>query len=128
MALAPTRIAWAQGKPAKPAQAASAKPDIAAAKKHYAEGEKKYAAGDHAGALTEFEAANDIKPAPQTERYLGMCEDNLGHFVAAADWYEKFLAHVPEKMAAQGEEMKKRQADIRARPGRARFDAHPSAA
>jgi PEGA domain len=126
--------ASAQAKPAKPAAeakpaagdaAASGKPDLAAAKKHYGEGDKKFKAGDFAGALVEFRAANDIKATPQVERYLGMCEDALGHFGAAIDWYDKFLAHVPEKLKDQGDEIKKREGEIKALPGKVHIDSVP---
>jgi len=97
--------------PAKAGQPTSPSPtkaDLAAAKKHYGDGEKKYKAGDYAGALADFKAANEVKSTPQAERYIGLCEDALGHFSAAFEWYEKFLAHVPDKMTAQGEEVRKR--------------------
>jgi hypothetical protein len=120
LALALTPDAWAQGTPAKP--------DLVAAKKHYGEGDKKYKAGDFAGALTEFKAANDIKSTPQAERYIGMTEDNLGHYAAAADWYDKFLAHVPDKLASEGDEIKKRDAEIKALPGKVHIESTPPGA
>lgn len=117
--------AWAQaGGAAKPAS----KADLAAAKKHYAEGEKKYKAGDFAGAETEFKAANDIKSAPPTERYIGLCEDNLGHLQVAVDWYDKFLSHVPDKMADKGDEIRKRESEIKALPGKVHIDSTPPGA
>jgi hypothetical protein len=127
MVLSQTPSVWAQGA-AAPAAAAGAKPDLAAAKKHYGEGEKKYKAGDNAGALVEFKAANDIKSTPQAERYIALCEDGLGHFQAAADFYDKFLAHVPDKMAAQGDEIKKRSAEIKALPGKVHIESNPPGA
>jgi len=129
LALGQTPIARAQSPGAKPAAATPAgKPDLAAAKKSYAEGEKRYKAGDYAGAIVEFKNANDIKSTPQAERYIGMCEDALGHFQSAADWYEKFLAHVPEKLATQGDEIKKRDAEIKAMPGKLHIDSNPAGA
>ncbi len=116
---APT--AWADGAPLSKAQ-------IAAAKKHYGDGDKKYKAGDFAGAEVEFKAANDIKGAPQTERYIGLCEDALGHFPSAVDWYDKFLAHVPDKMGPQGDEVRKREAEIKALPGKVHIDSTPPGA
>jgi len=104
------------------------KAQIASAKKHYGDGDKKYKAGDFAGAEVEFKAANDIKGAPQTERYIGLCEDALGHFQVAVDWYDKFLAHVPEKMASQGDEIKKREGEIKALPGKVHIDSTPPGA
>jgi tetratricopeptide (TPR) repeat protein len=133
--------AWAQAKPAKAAPAkpaggdaapaagaAGSKPDLAAAKKHYADGDKKFKAGDFSGALVEFQAANEVKATPQVERYLGMCEDALGHFGNAIDWYDKFLAHVPDKLKDQGDEIKKREGEIKALPGKVHLDSTPPGA
>jgi hypothetical protein len=141
LAAAQAPVAWAQGRPGDGATKASAggsasataaapaaKPDLNAAKKHYGEGEKKFKAGDYAGALPEFEQANEIKSTPHAERYLGLCEDNLGHYQAALDWYDKFLAHVPDKLAAQGDELRKRSAEIKAMPGKVHVDSTPQGA
>jgi hypothetical protein len=111
-----------------PAPPAADKPDLAAAKKHYFEGDTKYKAGDFAGALAEFKAANEIKGTPQAERYIGMCEDALRHYPAAVEWYDKFLAHVPEKLAPQGDEIKKREAEIKAMPAKIKVDSTPPGA
>lgn len=113
--------AWADGVKLTKAQ-------IAAAKKHYADGETKYKAGDFAGAEAEFKAANDIKAAAPTERYIGLCEDAQGHFTVAVDWYDRFLAHVPEKLAAKGDEIKKREGEIKALPGKVHIDSNPPGA
>jgi hypothetical protein len=107
---------------------AGAKPDLATAKKRYAEGERKFKASDFAGALADFLAANEIKSAPQSERYIGLCEDSLGHLPEAASWFDKFLAHVPDKMAAQGEEIRKRDAEIKAYPGKVHIESNPPGA
>lgn len=108
--------------------AAAAKPDLTAAKKHYSDGEKKFKAGDFSGALAEFQAANDIKSTPQAERYIGMCEDQLGHLQEAVSWYDKFLTHVPEKLVAQGDEIRKRDTEIRALPGKVHVESNPPGA
>lgn len=133
LTLAQTPVAWAQGPGAKPPAGAAAagkpgKADLAAAKKHYGAGEKKYKAGDYAGALADFQAANDVKATAQAERYIGLCEDALHHYDAAAEWYDKFLAHVPAKLAAEGEEIKKRDAEIKAMPGKVHVDSTPPGA
>ena len=124
LVLAQVPSAWAQPRPAPPAT----KGDLAAAKRHYGEGDKKYKAGDYAGAEVEFKAANDIKAAPQTERYIGLCEANLGHPQVAVEWFDRFLAHVPEKMVDQGEEIRKREAEIKAIPGKVHIDSNPPGA
>jgi len=109
---------------AKPPSAA----DLAAAKKSYADGEKKYKAGDFEGALASFKSADDVKATPQAERYIGLSEDALGHYAAAVDWYDKFLAHVPDKMGSAADDLKKREAEIRAMPGRVHVDSTPPGA
>jgi hypothetical protein len=122
--------ALAQGTPAKPPAGAPATkaPDLAAAKRHYSEAEKKYKAGDFTGALADFKAANEIKGTPQAERYIGLCEDSLGHYRAAAEYYEMFLGHVPDKMSAQGDEIRKRLSDIKALPGKVHVESTPPGA
>lgn len=126
-AAAPTRSAHpsAGGAAAGPAPSAA---ELVTAKKRYTEGEKKYKAGDSVGALADFRAANDIKPTPQAERYLGLCEDALGHFVAALDWYDRFLVHVPEKLSGQGDEIRRRETEIRAMPGKVHIESTPAGA
>lgn len=112
----------------KPAPAAPAVAGKGEAKKHFASGQDKYKKGDYAGALADFQAANDIKATPQAERYIGLCEDNLGHLQSAVGWYKKFLAHVPDKMVAQGDEIKKRVAEITALPGKVHVESNPAGA
>jgi hypothetical protein len=124
LVLAQVPSAWAQPRPAPPAS----KADLAAAKKHYGEGDRKFKAGDYAGAEAEFKAADDIKAAPQTERYIGLCEDHLGHLQVAVEWFDRFLAHVPDKMADQGEEIRKREAEIKAIPGKVHVESNPPGA
>jgi hypothetical protein len=102
--------------------------DKAAAKKHYGSGKDKYDKHDYVGAETEFKAANDIKSTPQAERYIGLCEDGQGHFKDAADWYDKFLSHVPDSMGTEGDEIKKRDGEIKALPGKVHIDSTPPGA
>ena len=124
LVLAQVPSAWAQPRPAPPASRA----DLAAAKRHYGEGDRKYKAGDYAGAEVEFKAANDIKAAPQTERYIGLCEANQGHPQVAVEWFDRFLSHVPDKMTEQGEEIRKREAEIKAIPGKVHIESNPPGA
>jgi len=119
---------------AEPASAKVAAPppiskaDLAVAKKHYADGTKKLKAEDFSGAFSDFKGANDIKATPEAEYNLGLCEDKLGHVQGAADWYEKFLAHVPEKMADKSSEIGKRLAEIKALPGKIHVESSPPGA
>jgi hypothetical protein len=130
-ALALSRAGSAAAAPpdaAKPDTTAAPKPDLNAAKKLYSDGEKKFKAEDYAGAVADFRAANEIKPTPQAERYLGLCEDKLGHYEEATSWYDKFLVHVPDKMGAQGDELRRRETEIRAMPGKIHIESNPPGA
>jgi hypothetical protein len=121
---------------AKPtAPAAGAKPAAPAApvkpadpKALFASGEKKFKAGDFSGALADFEASNTAKAAPETERYIGLSHDNLGHMAEAVTAYEKFLASVPAKMKEQGDETRKRVDAIKAMPGKVHVETTPAGA
>jgi hypothetical protein len=93
-----------------------------------ASGEKKFKAGDFAGALADFEAANAAKPSPEAERFIGLSQDNLGHFTEAVAAYEKFLANVPAKMKEQGDEAKKRVEAIKVMPGKVHVETTPAGA
>ena len=135
-ALAVAPAAYAQkGKP-KPAPAAAAAPadkpldkkQLADAKKHYGDGVAKYNSGDFDGALQDFQAADSVKQTPQTARYIGLCLDNLGRFQEAVLAYNRFLANVPPKMAAQGDELKARVAAIQLLPGKLHVTSDPPAA
>lgn len=104
------------------------KKQLAEAKKHYTDGETKYKAGDYAGALSDFQAADAIKETPQADRYIGLCQDNLGHFPESVAAYQKFLANVPAKMAAQGDEVRARVTAIQQLPGKLHVTSDPPAA
>ena len=126
----PAPPATAAKPPAPPATAAKppAPPAAADPKVLYADGEKKFKAGDFAGALTSFQGAEAIKPAPQAERYIGLCHDNLGHYADAVTFYDKFLAAPPAKMVKETEEIKARVATIKAMPGKVHIESTPSGA
>ena len=117
------QVASAQGRPAAPAAA----PKIDA-KKTFGDGLKKFNAGDFAGALTDFQTVDAIKPTPQAAYHIGLCQDNLGHYPEAVTAYDRFLAAVPTKMAAQGDEIKRRADAIRALPGKIHVETKPAGA
>jgi hypothetical protein len=113
------------------AQTTTAKPaptGTAGARQLFNSGETKYKAGDYAGALNDFEAADAIKSAPQAARYIGLCQDKLGHYADAIAAYERFLADVPAKLAGEADSIKARVAEIKAMPARLHIDSTPPGA
>lgn len=110
------------------AAGAAAATSIADAKKHYGAGEKEFKAGDYTKALADFEAADAFKSTPQSQRYIGLCQDNLGHYQEAVAAYEKFLAAVPAKMKKQGDEITARVATIKAMPAHLHVETTPPGA
>jgi hypothetical protein len=135
---APAAVPAAGAKPAaaagaaKPAgagaTAATAKPNLAEAKKQYQDGEAKFKAGNYAEALVAFQAADAIKPTPQSARYIGLTQDKLGKYAEAIAGYERFLAEVPPKMEKESDEAKKRIDEIKAMPGKVHVDSTPPGA
>jgi hypothetical protein len=109
------------------AQAAPA-PPAANARELFKSGNKKYKAGDFSGALSDFQAVDALKPTPQAARFIGLCQDKLGHFADAVAAYERFLADIPPKLAAEGEEIKARVQVIKAMPGKVHVDTTPPGA
>jgi hypothetical protein len=120
---APAAGTAAAAKPAAPAKPADPKALAAS-------GEKKFKAGDYAGALADFEASQTAKAAPETERFIGLAQDNLGHYPEAVVAYEKFLATspMPASMKQQAEEAKKRVDAIKTMPGRVHVETTPAGA
>jgi hypothetical protein len=115
-------------KPAAPAAKPAAAPAKTDAKGLFASGEKKFKAGDYAGALADFEASNAAKPSPEADRYIGLCQDNLGGYQDAVAAYERFLANVPPKMKDQAEEATKRVEAIKAMPAHIHVETVPAGA
>ena len=94
LALAPA-VSHAQdtGSSAGSADAGSASADNADA--HLARARDLHAKGDYAHARDELEAAYVLEPRPELLFALGQVELNLGHYQAAIDYYEKFIATNP---------------------------------
>jgi PEGA domain len=116
-------VAGAQpaAKPAARAKPVDPKPLMAS-------GEKKFKAGDFAGALADFEAANTAKASPEADRFIGLSHDNLGRFPEAVIAYERFLANPPASMKTQAEETKKRVEAIKQMPGKVHVETTPPGA
>jgi PEGA domain len=117
---APPRAA-APAPPAKP-------PTLADAKKHYGSGEKKYKAGDAAGALADFQIADSVKSTPQSQRYIGLCQEQLGHLPEAVAAYKNFLAGAPDRMQAEIDDAKARVDKITKLPGHVHIESTPAGA
>ncbi|MEO6419044.1 MAG: PEGA domain-containing protein, partial [Polyangiaceae bacterium] len=113
---------------AKPPAAGAAKPNVAEAKTHYLAGEVKFKSADYAGALADFQAADTIKGTPQAARFIGLCQDKLGHYPEALAAYDRFLGDVPPKLAKEGDEVKAREAEIKALPGKVHTESTPPGA
>jgi hypothetical protein len=111
----------AAGAPTKP-------PSLADAKKHYGLGEKKYKAGDAAGALADFQIADSVKSTPQSQRYIGLCQEQLGHLPEAVAAYKNFLAGAPDRMQAEIDDAKARVDKITKLPGHVHIETTPPGA
>jgi hypothetical protein len=103
-------------------------PTLADAKKHYGAGEKKYKAGDAAGALADFQIADSVKSTPQSQRYIGLCQEQLGHLPEAVAAYKNFLAGAPDRMQAEIDDAKARVDKITKLPGHVHIESTPAGA
>ena len=123
-------FAASEGEAAKPAASTvtAAKDDKAEAKLRYASGEAKFRAADYSGALADFKVADGIKATPHAARYIGLCEEALGHPAAAIAAFERFLADVPPKLADQAPDISKRVTALKALPATLRVESTPAGA
>ncbi len=116
---------------ATPDKAAPTGKELAEAKKHFGEGEKAFGKGDFKDALDHFKAAEAIKAAPATTRYMALCLDRLGQFRDAAVAFESFIgaAHGVKKptknLPKQIEEAEARLSEIKKLPAKLRISATP---
>jgi tetratricopeptide (TPR) repeat protein len=113
---------------ASAAPQAAKPPSLADAKKHYGSGEKKYKAGDAAGALADFQIADSVKSTPQSQRYIGLCQEQLGHLPEAVAAYKNFLAGAPDRMQTEIDDAKARVDKITKLPGHVHIDSTPAGA
>jgi len=101
-----------------------------AARTHYAEGKKRLDAKDYAGALTEFQAANDLIPSPQAQQKIAQCYDGMGNTAEAIAAYEKFVEAAKDKpnMAADVDAAKARIAAMKNAPVPVKVTSDPASA
>jgi hypothetical protein len=102
--------------------------DAAGARQLYKSGETKFKAQDYTGALADFQAVDAVKSTSQSARYIGLCQDKLGHYEEAVQAYERFLADAPVKLEKESDEIKTRVGEIRAMPGHVHIETTPAGA
>lgn len=83
------------------AASAQTSQDLARAREEFGEGLALQTAGDCAGALQKFQDVARVKMTPHVQFNIALCEERLGHLVAALGHYELALsdaeaAHVDE--------------------------------
>ena len=129
-------LAMAQNRGAPPpaAQPAGAAPataspaDRASAKKHYEAGFKLYTDGKYDEALKEFTAADAILPSVNAARFIGLCQDKLGHFPEAVAAYQRFLDAPPKGKEKEVKEAQDRVDQIKQIPGKLHVETTPPGA
>lgn len=77
------------------ARAAAADDATASARSHYEMGLKLFDAREHAQALLEFKAANDLKPRPAALFMMAQCEYLLGQLKEARAHYARYASENP---------------------------------
>lgn len=79
--------------PAGPARAAEpTEAELEVARDRFKEGVALEDAGDYRAARAKFEQVAEVKTSPQVLYHLALCDENLGHLVAAEARYEKAIA------------------------------------
>jgi hypothetical protein len=110
--------------PPKPAPANDERPK--AVTELFKDGERRYDAGDYADALSDFEAVDGREASAETARFIGLCQDKLGHFHPAVRAYERFLAEPPAKLAGEVGAIVRRVDEIKAMPAKLRIETVPA--
>src|SRR4051812_33735770 len=77
-----------QGEPARPEGLDS--PAASQAKAHYNEGQRLYEEGRYDEAIAEFEAADRIKPPPNTLYNSGQAYERLLDYAQSVTWFERY--------------------------------------
>lgn len=66
------------------------------AREAFAQGQALYLAGDFAGALAAFQAAESASPTPAAIYNIARCQERLGDTAQAVSAYESYLAQAPD--------------------------------
>lgn len=96
-AVAPYAFAQPKASAAEAGKNMTVKQKRDAARKHYSEGTIKLDAKDYAGALVEFQAANELIPAPQAQEKIAICYDGMNEIPKAIAAYEAFIEQAKDK-------------------------------
>ncbi len=90
-------------------------------------GDTKLKAGDFAGALADYEAADAAKPTAELAFAIGECHEKLFKLREAVVAYERFLAAtpVPAKLKDKVEPTQKRVAEIKGMSGKVHLESGP---
>jgi hypothetical protein len=64
---------------------------MAQAKQHFEAGRNAYNAGDYAGAIREFKAAETLRPSPILDYNIGLANEKLGKKRVAVKYYHRYL-------------------------------------
>jgi hypothetical protein len=112
--------------PPKPAPAAEARPKAVA--ELLKDGVRKYDAGNYADALSDFEAVDGREASAETARFIGLCQDKLGHFHPAVRAYERFLSAPPAKLVGEVGAIVRRVDEIKAMPAKLHIETVPAGA
>ena len=96
-AMAPYAFAQPAPSTADAGKSMTAKEKRTAAGTHYNAGKTKLDAKDYAGALVEFQAANQLIPSPQAQEKIALCYDGMNDIPQAIAAYEKFIEQAKDK-------------------------------
>jgi tetratricopeptide (TPR) repeat protein len=79
-----------------PAQEPSPDEQVAAqARQHFEAGRNAFTAGNHALAISEWKAAQALRPSPMLDYNIGLAHEQLGHARVAIKYYQRFLQGMP---------------------------------
>lgn len=69
---------------------------VAQAREHFQNGRQLFDAGDYRGAIQEFEAANQLAPAPLLHFNIGLAYERLGEAAPALQHFKLYLEKMPD--------------------------------
>ncbi len=100
------------------------------ARAHYDAGKTKYAATDYAGALVEFQSADDLIPSYQAKEKIALCYDGMNDVPNAIRAYELFIEAATDKPKAEESVSKARQRieELKKMPVAVKVSSEPASA